>query len=702
MDYYNGRIVVTKWDLCGGDEPILSKSQYSHLIERKKIFALKRGGGLKALYDYYSLPEHVQKKYEAMRGKPEDVMKEEPKVEWIPINKQAMKFFEEFRFRNKDKDTLPEEKKAEYTNNASMLDELIRQLGIIKTRQSAMGIKKMGVAWDNLMNLVEKYRYRDKQVWHTLPTNLTNLKQKISQYKREGYSCLISGKFGNENTVKITASAGKYLIALKRSVEPVFTNEQIFERYNHECEARGWEALKSPNSVTSFLNRKEVKPLWYDAVEGELASRMRYIRNNKTILPSSRDVLWYGDGTKLNLYYKEYVKGEGWKLCTKFVYEVMDSYSEMLLGYHISDSENWEAQYNAFRMAIERSKAKPFEVVTDNQGGSKTKRLQDFLKKICRVSHATQPYNAPSKTIENAFYRFQSQVLHQWAYFTGQNITAKNGRPNMELIQANIEKVPTLDEMMETYRQAREMWNGERAMLTTTSFLKHPKEKTRTRVEVYESSPQTCEEIDYLDMIEMFWQMTEKPSTFTASGITIQVNNKRYSYEPLNADGLPDMEFRRKHTGRKFFVQYDPNDMTRVRLFVKEATGMRYVATADTYLEIHRAINDQTEGERSLIIALNDQAIEERVRRQLEVADIEEEYGMSIEDKGWHRPRIKGVSSKKVEAIMQGVSLYDGACEEVGEEYAYNDALYETASIGQYEKAMSLMTYDDVDRFDKL
>lgn len=59
-----------------------------------------------------------------------------------------------------------------------------------------------------------------------------------------------------------------------------------------------------------------------------------------------RDALWYGDGTKLNLYYL----GEDGKVRTTMVYEVMDAYSEVLLGYHISDAEDYEQQYHAYRM----------------------------------------------------------------------------------------------------------------------------------------------------------------------------------------------------------------------------------------------------------------------------------------------------------------------------------------------------------------
>ena len=65
-----------------------------------------------------------------------------------------------------------------------------------------------------------------------------------------------------------------------------------------------------------------------------MKAHQRYDRKHRTILPSRRDSLWYGDGTKLNLYYRD----ENGNKCTTSVYEVVDAYSEVLLGYYISDN----------------------------------------------------------------------------------------------------------------------------------------------------------------------------------------------------------------------------------------------------------------------------------------------------------------------------------------------------------------------------
>ena len=58
------------------------------------------------------------------------------------------------------------------------------------------------------------------------------------------------------------------------------------------------------------------------------------------------------------------------------------------------------------------------------------------------------------------------------------------------------------------------------------------------------------------DMVEMFWYTTDKPSLFTASGIEITVQGKKYPYEVFSAPGEPDLEWRRRNTYKKFYVQY--------------------------------------------------------------------------------------------------------------------------------------------------
>lgn len=142
--------------------------------------------------------------------------------------------------------------------------------------------------------------------------------------------------------------------------------------------------------MKKWLNSPSVEPLWYDAVYGEQAARQRYGRKHKTALPTRRDTLWYGDGTKLNLYYRD----EQGKVRTTQVYEVIDAMSEVLLGYCISDTEDYEAQYHAYRMAIQKSGHKPYEIVYDNQGGHKKLDSDGFIGRFAAYTDRHSPTTA--------------------------------------------------------------------------------------------------------------------------------------------------------------------------------------------------------------------------------------------------------------------------------------------------------------------
>ena len=259
---------------------------------------------------------------------------------------EARRFYHDHLLPNGEH--LPEEKQEEYTLNARVLNALRDMLETQKTMRRAYG-NHTPVIWSNIFAAAEELR---DVYGHTLPKSEARLRDKLRQYRKEGYACLVSGKFCNANTLKITKAAGRQIVALRRCRVPVYTTKQLFEEFNRIAERRGWKPLASQSSLVQYLERPEVKPLWYDAVYGELAAKQLYARRNKTEMPTMRDSLWYGDGTKLNLFYKAVENGKI-VIRTVSVYEVIDAYSETLLGYSISASENFDAQFAAFRMAIE-------------------------------------------------------------------------------------------------------------------------------------------------------------------------------------------------------------------------------------------------------------------------------------------------------------------------------------------------------------
>ncbi len=648
MEYYKNRICVTFERLTRNDdgEAVMSAEIYRHYVRKNHFRFMRRGGGLGcyALIDFESLPPRYKARFIDKYGRPEEVLKDKPITEELAIDDAARTFYRGHTLP--DGTRMTGEQIDEYTVNASVLNELIKLINDRRSKRRAHGCRAADF-WGAILTTADNFR---EYPGHSLPKGKSQLQAKINDYKNNGYSALISGKLGNANSVKITDEMGDQIVALKRARVPVvYNNAQLFEEINRIAIERGWKPLRSEKSLVQFLHRPEVEPRWWDAVHGELSAKERYGRKNKTKMPSKRDSLWYSDGTKINLYYKAF---DGGRLVVKTtsVYEVMDAYSETLLGFHISDTENFDAQYHAFRMAIETYRHRPYEIVNDNQGGHKKLTAVGFLDRItCAVSRRTAPYNPSSKTIESAFGRFQSQILHRDWRFTGQNITAKSdaSRANLEFIEANKEFLYTLPELKEAYAKARQDWN----------MGLHPI-SDKPRLSMYLSSQNAeAKEVDDLDMMDIFWLQTAKPVEFTPNGITITVDKKKYTYEVFDAEGIPDLVFRRDNTYRKFVVMYDPLDLTHVRLFSQDKNGgLRYVTDAHPYACFARNIQEQKPGDMQFYRTMERLGKEERIRRQMEAAELETAYGVAPEQHGFNRPRMKGVSAQTAEQVMTAIA----------------------------------------------
>lgn len=672
MEYYNKILCVTFAELTGGRDPVMKANTLKCNVQRSNIACARRGGGegTQALYVWSSIPEKYRRRFVATFGDPEEKMREAMTKASIKIDAKAREYYEAYTYMDKDGQErhLTEKMIEEYTINASVLGELEKMAARRQAIRSSLNAPMSG-AWDLILDSSERMR---ESYGHTLPGTLARLKTRLKAWKADGYQSVVSGKLGNSSALKITGDFLKLIVALKRSKVPVYTDAQLFEKANEIAEERGWKPIRSLSGMKKWLNSPAVAPLWYDAVHGEQAARQRYGRKHKTALPTRRDSLWYGDGTKLNLYYRD----EQGKVRTTQVYEVIDAMSEVLLGYCISDTEDYEAQYHAYRMAIQKSGHKPYEIVYDNQGGHKKLDSDGFIGKICRVHRPTQPYNGESKTIESVFGRFQAQVLHKDWRFTGQNVTAKkaSSRPNVEFIEANKDSLYTLEELKDAYAAARKEWNEG----------VHPATGER-RIDMYEKSVnEETQEVTLHDMVDMFWVFTKRMATFTDQGLQVTVKGEKRQYEVCSSPGVPDHEWRRKHTYERFIVAYDPYDFASIRLYTKGTDGsLRFERTAEPYILIHRALQDQQGTDDAKFIRQEQEAnLQDRIERTVAGRTIAAEHGTDAEQQGLHSPKLKGTTAAVQRQIDHRMERYS----QPPEQY----------QLGRHTKSLSLDDWLDV------
>lgn len=686
MEYYNKMLCVTREELIGGSDPIMKVGTFNSNVYYKHLVPIRRGGGEEnfTLYSFDSMPKKYRERFMEKYGNPEEVLREREMRKAVKYDECARTFFEEYEyFKNGEYTTLNKDLIAEYTTNASVLGELLRMKAERKAMMASLNARATDV-WEMVLQNSEELRER---YHHTLPASLSRLKARICAFQKEGYESVISKKLGNINTIKITAEGRDVLVALKRSHTPRYTDEQLFAKYNEIAVFRGWKQLKSVRSMQAWLYSPKIEQLWCDAVHGEQVARQRFGRKQSTMLPTRRDSLWYGDGTKLNLYYRD-----GKTVKTINVYEVVDAMSEVLLGYHISESENFEAQYCAFRMAVQRSGHKPYEIVHDNQGGHNKLNRQGkkptgdekekgFLDRLCHIHRPTMPYNGESKTIESIFGRFQQQVLARYFNFTGQNVTAKKltSRPNMEMVAANRDKLPTYQELCELYAQCREEWNE----------AKHPKHDS-SRMVLYEGSVnEDTPVVGKYEMQDMFWIMSDKPVTFTDSGIKMTIDKKPYHWEVLtedeNGEFIPDREWRRMHTWERFHVQYDPMDMTTVNLYSIDRAGkLHFCTVAKPYIKIHRAMQDQSAEEKARIHADIERGKQERIERVAAGRKIAQRHGTDPEQNGLNYPKLKGLTAEQQQQAVDRISRLEG------------DNYAEVVELGQHTKKLSNIGWEEV------
>ncbi|MBI2259566.1 MAG: kinase, partial [Flavobacteriia bacterium] len=512
--FQNTLCVQSNWIIENG---IISNANYKS--DRKRGYAkpIRIGGnGRLALVEYESLRPEVKEKIKKLVGDPYEQAKHQKFIDRILFDQAAIDFYNIHRFGNGE--TLPEPAKKKYLLEASILKAIDTTIQISKFKITKRRKENQWEKISEIVNTLPSHIYP-----HNLPKNPRRLQEKYEKFMLDGYVSLIHSNFCNTNSEKLTEASKLWILARwMDQVNRCTSLSQMLIEYNHIADEKNWSKLEAEETLRNYLDRGDVKPLWWGKRYGDAVAKEKFGYSNKTVLPSMRDSLWYSDGTKLNLFYQYLDKDGKMKIGTTKVYEVIDTYSEVLLGYHVSDTEDFVAQYNAYKMAIKMSGHKPYEIKYDNQAGNKKLENVGFLSKIAHISVSTKPYNGKSKTIESIFGRFQMQFMNQDWISTGQNITTKTlkAKGNSEFVLLNKKELPTKDEVIQRYVAMREKWNT----------APHPKTGI-PRLEMYFNSvnPKTPE-ITLWEMVDLFWIERQKPVMYTASGLEFTEAKVKYSY----------------------------------------------------------------------------------------------------------------------------------------------------------------------------
>ena len=238
------------------------------------------------------------------------------------------------------------------------------------------------------------------------------------------------------NNAKLTDDAEKVIIFLARSgnkpKRTTITHQlnvllTLFPKINGS-------KLVGAKAVRNFLNRTEVKNLVaYASDQDHLLELEPEVYTHPVSRPLERV---YIDGTKLQFIHKDLA---GSAPVYRVIIFIIDSFSNKLLGYSLSKTENAMALIKALRMMLQTTNyVFPEEVVTDRGPAMRSKAFKKFIGKINElgIRHSEedldkiqliQSSNAQARASAERFFRsFQDAYLRPHFGFIGEGVTSKN------------------------------------------------------------------------------------------------------------------------------------------------------------------------------------------------------------------------------------------------------------------------------------
>lgn len=549
----------------------MTKYSYDSYKNRKKIITIKKGGnGRYALIEWASLGESLKTKIREHIGyDPASTTKNQTFKDYVLQDEAAITFFNTYEKSNGEK--LTTSQINQYIARANVLNAISTLLKERENKRSAFG-KSRSTLWQNIAKAIQEFP--EKEIPHKLPKNHRRLKEAYTRYQTHGYVGLLHKGLENDNTKKIKGEIADWWLAMyclpNKMVVPA-----IMVTYNEVKSDKGWPSL-TPEAVSKWLETPDLKRKWVLARHG----REEWKRQFGHYVKRKRDnwfpnAYWAIDGSKIDwVHYEENAQGMASRLK---IDPVVDIYSEKILGWSFSQTEDHTDHFKAIKMAVNNAGARPYLFTYDNQSGHKTKKMQELYDKLIARKGGTHYPNkayAHNSPVENIFKRLQQQVINRLWFSDKQSPTVRtiDNKPNIDFIKQNKHLLKTKEELIRAWEICVKLWNE----------APHPKFKDLSRNEVYQMEAPIREEVDFLDSVDMFWIYNNRKITYKRGGLLITVAGNDYEYEVLDQNNRIDIEFRRKYIGSKFIVKYDPDHMGEfVELYKEDANGDRqFVAHA--------------------------------------------------------------------------------------------------------------------------
>lgn len=205
VEYYEGRLCIPAKELV--ERGLVSEANYKKMAIRKKFDVARtaRGLGNYALVAVDTLPaamkEAVKRAYPNLR-----IVR---LVNWVRENydydQRAYAFFSDPAQCGVE---LPQRHVREYTVNAGVISAAVALYNSAKAQHTVMG---EAYDWDMMAEAIDVLK---QEYGHTLPTSTLRFRKKVAEFKKKGYVCLISGKFGNQSARKVDHKTERLILGL--------------------------------------------------------------------------------------------------------------------------------------------------------------------------------------------------------------------------------------------------------------------------------------------------------------------------------------------------------------------------------------------------------------------------------------------------------------------------------------------------------
>lgn len=205
VEYYEGRLCIPAKELV--ERGLISEANYRQKAARGKLDIARtaRGLGNYALVAVDTLPaamkEAVKRAYPNLR-----IVR---LVNWVRENydydQRAYAFFSDPAQCGVE---LPRRHVREYTVNAGVISAAVALYNSAKAQHTVMG---EGYDWDMMAEAIDVLK---QEYGHTLPTSTLRFRKKVAEFRKKGYACLISGKFGNQSARKVDHLTERLILGL--------------------------------------------------------------------------------------------------------------------------------------------------------------------------------------------------------------------------------------------------------------------------------------------------------------------------------------------------------------------------------------------------------------------------------------------------------------------------------------------------------